>query len=63
MVDALDSKSGIRKNVGVQVPPCPPIINFLLKGAICKIKNSGFNTQSFLFVFQIGLLQKCMSGY
>jgi len=35
----------------------------LLKGAICKIKNSGFNTQSFLFVFQIGLLQKCMSGY
>ena len=28
MVDALDSKSGIRKDVGVQVPPCPPIINF-----------------------------------
>gem|GEM_PF-2407626 len=30
MVDALDSKSGIRKDVGVQVPPCPPnIFKFL----------------------------------
>lgn len=25
MVDTLDSKSGIRKDVGVRVPPCPPI--------------------------------------
>ena len=33
-VDALDSKSGSRKGVGVQVPPCPPISYFFIKLAV-----------------------------
>ncbi len=30
LVDAPDSKSGSRKGVGVQVPPCPPITYALI---------------------------------
>ena len=67
MVDALDSKSGIRKDVGVRVPPCPPITRFLHRVVLivrvppCHDKNHSdfFATppQSVTFVIRLPALR------